>query len=147
MNSSMAGSRLAAELAGRLGVLSTLLRRSAGVEGVSPTVATVLSTLERDGAKRVSDLADIAQVAQPSMTALLRKLAQAGHVARGSDVQDQRVVTIAITDGGRALLEHIRAVRQAALDARLALLDPADRDMLAAAVPALDKLLDNWRKV
>ncbi len=138
---------LAAELAGRLGVLSSLLRRSAGVEGVSPTVATVLSTLERDGAKRVSDLADIAQVAQPTMTALLRKLAQAGHVARGSDTQDQRVVTIAITAEGRELLAHIRAVRQAALDARLTLLEPADRDRLAAAVPALDKLLDNWRKV
>ncbi|MGA8115135.1 MAG: MarR family transcriptional regulator [Actinocatenispora sp.] len=145
MQPTTAGTRLAAELAGRLGTLTTLLRRSVRT-GVSPTVATVLSTLERDGAKRVSDLADVAQVAQPTMTTLLRKLSEDGRVQRGTDANDQRVVTIAITDGGRDLLARIRSARQAALDVRLASLAPDERAALAAAIPALDTLLENWRE-
>lgn len=135
---------LAADLALRLGTLTTLLRRSAQL-GVSPTIATVLATLERDGAKRVSELAELAGVAQPTMTSLLRKLSEDGCVRRGTEAQDQRVVTIAVTDEGRDLLARVRAARRQALSARLARLDTAQRAALATAIPALDTLIDTWR--
>ncbi|HEY3507348.1 MAG TPA: MarR family transcriptional regulator [Actinocatenispora sp.] len=146
MNESIADSRLAGELSGRLGTLTHLLRREVDYAGVSPTLATVLSALDRDGPKRVSELADIAQVAQPTMTSHLRRLAADGTVARGADPRDQRVVTIELTDAGRELLDRLRTARRSALQRRLDTLDADDRAALAAAMPALDKLLGNWRK-
>ncbi|MEV0840706.1 MarR family transcriptional regulator [Actinocatenispora sera] len=137
---------LAAELAGRLGDLTHALRR-VGDHTASPTVAAVLATLERDGPKRVSELAQIARVAQPTMTGLLRRLVEEGTVVRGADPHDQRVVTIELTQAGRDTLRGIRRMRTAALASRLDQLDGADREALARAIPALDKLLDTWRKV
>lgn len=147
MNETTADSRLAGELSGRLGTLTHLLRREVDYAGVSPTLATVLAALDRDGPKRVSELAAIAQVAQPTMTSHLRKLAADGTVARGADPRDQRVVTIELTDAGRELLDRLRTARRSVLQRRLDTLDAADRAALAAAMPALDKLLGNWRKV
>ena len=137
---------LAAELAARLGDLTHALRRAVAAE-VSPTVATVLSLLDRDGPKRVSELAEVAQVAQPTMTGLLRRLSADGTVARGADPYDQRVVTIELTDAGRERLAGIRRMRTAALASRLRRLDATDRDALAHAVPAMGQLLEIWRKV
>jgi DNA-binding MarR family transcriptional regulator len=147
MKSTGLSSRLAVELSGRLGDLVQLLRREVRVGQVSPTGTTVLAALDSDGARRVSELADIAQVSQPTMTTLLRKLHEDGIVTRAADAHDQRVVLIELTDDGRELLTRRRAGRAEALDARLAALDRHDRDALAAAIPALDKLIDNWRKV
>lgn len=147
MNLTGTSDRLAAELAGRLGELTQALRREVQVGQVSPTLSAVLSTLERDGAKRVSELADIAQVSQPTMTTLLRRLGADGAVSRGTDPHDQRAVVIELTDAGRALLARVRAARESALADRLAGLEPADRDALAAAIPAIDRLLEHWRKV
>ncbi|GAA4216476.1 MarR family winged helix-turn-helix transcriptional regulator [Actinocatenispora rupis] len=147
MNSTAAVSQLAGELSGRLGTLTHLLRREIDYAGVSPTLATVLAALDRDGPKRVSELAEIAQIAQPTMTTHLRKLTADGTVTRGADPSDQRVVTIELTPAGRELLGRLRTARQSALQRRLDTLDADDRAALAAAIPALDKLLDNWRKV
>jgi DNA-binding MarR family transcriptional regulator len=147
MNSTRLSSRLAIELSGRLGDLVRLLRHEVRVGQVSPTATAVLVALDTDGSKRVSELADIAQVTQPTMTTLLRKLHDDGIVTRAADARDQRVVLIELTGDGRALLTRLRAGRAEALDARLAALDRRDRDALAAAIPALDKLIDNWRKV
>lgn len=147
MNSTGLSSRLAVELSGRLGDLVQLLRWEVRVGQISPTGTTVLAALDADGPKRVSELADIAQVSQPTMTTLLRKLHDDGIVTRAVDERDQRAVLIELTDDGRELLARRRASRAEALDARLAALDRRDRDALTAAIPALDKLIDNWRKV
>ena len=143
---SVATGELAAELAGRLGDLTHVLRRVVD-HSASPTVTAVLATLERDGPKRVSELAQVARVAQPTMTGLLRRLVEEGTVVRGADPHDQRVVTIELTQAGRDTLRGIRRMRAAALASRLDQLDSADREALARAIPALDKLLETWRKV
>ncbi|BCJ35315.1 MarR family transcriptional regulator [Actinocatenispora thailandica] len=143
---SVATEELAAELAGRLGDLTHALRRTVD-HAASPTVTAVLATLDRDGAKRVSELAEVARVAQPTMTALLRRLVEDGTVVRGADPHDQRVVTIELTEAGRDTLRSVRQQRTAALASRLDQLDGSDRAALAQAIPALDKLLLTWRKV
>jgi len=138
--------RLAHDLGERLALLTSLLRRDVRIGQISPTQALVLATLDRQGPKRVSELADIAHVAQPTMTTLLRKMADDGVVSRESDPDDQRAVLIGLTDAGRGLVRQVRAAREQLLDARLAGLAEADREAIARAIPALDKLLEIWRK-
>src|SRR5580700_11989256 len=66
---------------------------------ISLTSASTLATVDRTGPRRITDLAAIEGVAQPSMTALVNVLERAGLVERGQDPGDQRVVLVALTAG------------------------------------------------
>ncbi|MEW1957711.1 MarR family transcriptional regulator [Kineococcus sp. NPDC059986] len=94
---------------------SALTRGAAAVADgtrLSLTQARVLGTLHRDGPLRVSRLADLEGCAQPSMTGLVSRLADAGLVTRTTDPADARAVLVALTDEGRtALLANRRALR------------------------------------
>ncbi len=130
---------LANALGPRLARLVRVLIQEAG--GLSRTQLSVLATL-RDGPRRVTELAESERVAQPSMTALVSRLERAGWVTRGADPSDGRVVNVAITPAGIETLDRHTAARAAALAKRLEALAPEERDALAAALPALDKLID-----
>jgi len=130
---------LASELDARLIALWRAVGRR-GHGGLSRTAASVLAALRDGGPQRVTVLATAESVAQPSMTTLLSRLERDGLVARGPDPADARAVLATITAEGLERLSTIRAARAAVIEARLAELDPEDRDALAAAVPALAKL-------
>src|SRR4051812_15995512 len=130
-------------LAGALDARLIALWRTVGRTGrrdLSRTAASVLAALRDGGPQRVTALATAESVAQPSMTTLLSRLERVGLVERGSDPADARAVLVTITAEGLERLTTIRAARAAVIEARLAELDPADRDALAAAIPALAKL-------
>jgi DNA-binding MarR family transcriptional regulator len=104
-----------------------------------------LSTLGRTGPRRVTDLAFIERVAQPSMTALVSVLERSGLVMRRGDPADKRVALVALTPAGAELR---RSRRRAGADALVQLIDklPAEEAAaLASVVPALQHLreLDN----
>src|SRR3954468_14245768 len=65
--------------------------------GLSLTSATVLARLSEAGPQRVTDLASLELVAQPTMTALVGRLEARGLVARARDAADGRVVTVTLT--------------------------------------------------
>ena len=67
---------------------------------ISLTSASTLATVDRTGPRRITDLAAIEGVAQPSMTALVNVLERAGLVERGQDPGDQRVVLVTLTAAG-----------------------------------------------
>jgi DNA-binding MarR family transcriptional regulator len=75
------------------------------------------------------------------MTTQVRRLEDAGLVARTADPGDARAVRIRITDQGKRTLNAVRADRAAAIEPQLALLDPGDRQVLADAVEVLRQLL------
>jgi DNA-binding MarR family transcriptional regulator len=75
------------------------------------------------------------------MTQLVGRLAAAGLVARSADPDDGRVVYVHLTQEGRDLVAHRRAVRAERLSTLLARLSPADQDALASALPAIDALV------
>jgi DNA-binding MarR family transcriptional regulator len=107
---------------------------------VSLTSASTMSTLDRTGPLRLTELATIEGVAQPSMTALVTGLERSGYVERRPDPNDKRVVLVALTDAGRA---HMHARRQAGAQRFAVLVDrlsPEDVEALTAALPALDHL-------
>src|SRR5580700_9903097 len=64
---------------------------------LSLTSLSTLSTLERAGPRRITDLAVVEGVTQPSMTALVRVLERDGLVARRGDPGDGRVALVAAT--------------------------------------------------
>ena len=130
---------LAAALGPRVARLVRLLIIEAG--SVSRTQLSVLASL-RDGPHRVTALAELERVAQPSMTALVSRLEDAGWVTREPDPTDGRVVNVAITPAGLETLDRHTTARAEALAARLAALAPEERAALAAALPALDSLID-----
>ena len=75
------------------------------------------------------------------MTTLVVRLERDGLVERGGDPDDGRAVLVAITDEGLATLSRYSDARAAVLNARLATLSAADREAIAAALPALDRLV------
>jgi DNA-binding MarR family transcriptional regulator len=120
------------------GMLSVGLRR--GLGGMSLTSLSTLSTLNRTGPRRMTDLAVIEGVTQPAMTAVVRSLERSGLVERRADPADGRVSLIAITSSGA---EQIRIRRRAGAEAFEQLIEklPAkEAKSLIAALPALEHL-------
>jgi DNA-binding MarR family transcriptional regulator len=109
---------------------------------MSLTALSTLSTLDRSGPRRITDLATVEGVTQPSMTFLVRALERSEFVERRTDSADKRVVLVAITASGS---RYVRARRRAGAEAFALLIDklPADElEALAAASTALEHLLE-----
>jgi DNA-binding MarR family transcriptional regulator len=108
---------------------------------MSRTAASVLAMLRDHGPRRITEIAAGEAIAQPSATTLVARLERDGLVRREPDPADARAVRVHLTDEGRERLAAMRATRAAAMDERLAALEPEEREALAAALPALDKLI------
>jgi DNA-binding MarR family transcriptional regulator len=105
--------------------------------------ARLLATIEAHGEARIGDLAGVDHCSQPTMTTQVRRLEDAGLVTRTVDPGDARAVRIRITANGLSTLNAVRADRAAAIEPQLAMLEPADRQVLADAVEVLRRLLEN----
>ena len=105
--------------------------------------ARLLGTIEDRGSARISELAELDHCSQPTMTTQVRRLESAGLVARATDPEDARAVRIRITPEGSAMLARVRADRAAVIDPYVETLSDADREVLSAAVGALQRLVDD----
>ena len=141
-----AGETSLASAAAVYGLLATLLRRAP--RDISLTSLATLSTLNRTGTKRITELAAIEGVTQPSMTTLIASLERQGLVERGGDPNDKRVSLVSLTEAGREYMLHRRRAGTEALATLVSELPPDEAAALAAAVPALVRLrdLDNQQR-
>src|SRR5215469_11236996 len=144
MRATTRGMPAAAEVAAGLERLLNLVRRLSP-PGLSFTAGATLGTLERSGPCRLTALAASEGVTQPAMTQLVGRLAAAGLVARSADPDDGRVVYVHLTQEGRDLVAHRRAVRAERLATLLGRLSPGGQEALAAALPAIDALVSLLR--
>jgi len=143
----MDSSEVAAGLERLLGLIRWL-----SPPGLSLTAAATLTTLERSGPRRLTNLAADEGVTQPAMTQLVARLEASGLVERCADPDDGRVVRVQLTESGRDLVARRRAARADRLSGLLTALSPADQEALAAALPAInalasarrDTLTDDW---
>lgn len=135
---------LSAEVAAAVTEVSRLLLRE-GVH-VNRSALSVLATL-RAGPKRITDLAAAEYLTQPGMTTLVSRLEDEGWVERRPDAGDGRVVNVAITKAGVAMLEKALAARTAVLQKRIELLGPKEKQALAAAAAALQTLTQDRPEV
>jgi DNA-binding MarR family transcriptional regulator len=109
---------------------------------LSLTALSSLSTIDRTGPRRLTDLAVGEGVTQPSMSALVSQLERLGLVERQSDAQDGRVVRVAITRAGQEQLSTLRRVGAAVFDILLDKLESSEADSLRAALPTFDRMLE-----
>ena len=129
------------ELAARLDDVVVGLRQlTSSRTQLSLTAAATLATLQRSGPARLTELAAAEGVSQPSMTALITRLAGQGLVHRAADPSDGRAVVLSLTDAGADLLTRRRTERAARLAGPLDDLHDDDVARIAAALPALARL-------
>ena len=105
--------------------------------------ARLLSTIDAHGDARICDLATVDHCSQPTMTTQVRRLEDAGLVARAIDPGDARAVRIRITAEGLHTLNQVRADRASAIEPQLAKLESRDRHTLVDAVAVLRRVLDD----
>ncbi|WP_426513942.1 MarR family winged helix-turn-helix transcriptional regulator [Dactylosporangium sp. McL0621] len=132
-------------LANSLERVVSLLRRLAPADQVSLSKAAVLRTLDVHGPCRISELAAREGITQPAMTQLVSRLEQDGYAERRSWADDARVVMVHLTEDGAEVLRRRRDTRARLLAGLADRLDPADRAALAAALPALDRLVTTYQ--
>ncbi|POM25092.1 MarR family protein [Actinomadura rubteroloni] len=135
----MTDREIAETLNRRLRDMVLTLRRITADQEITSQQTSVLGSLA-DGPRRMTDLAAEHGVRLPTMTAQVNRLERDGRVVRGRDGADARVVTVELTPRGRDGLRDARERRVALLAERVAALSAADRDALAAALPALGRL-------
>lgn len=87
--------------------------------GLSVLEWRVLATLADNDAMSVGLLARRAATKQPTLTRLLDRMAQQGHVERGEHGQDRRLTLVRVTPAGRVLA--CKLVEQAKAQQRVAL--------------------------
>jgi DNA-binding MarR family transcriptional regulator len=135
--------RLAQELRAFTGKLKRRLRDQADAGDLTPSQTTVLLRLESDGPATTSSLARAEGMRPQSMGAVIGALEAAGLVAGAPDPADGRQTLLSLTERCREWLAHGRAARQdwlsRTIDARLS---PEEQEQLAAALPLLDRLIE-----
>ena len=119
-----------------------MLRRHFAQAEITVSQARTLSTLAKRGPQRLTDLALVEQVAQPSMSALIARLEIHGLVERRPDPGKPRTTLISITEEGLELWRSIVALRSKLLAAGLMFLSVSERAALRAALPALEHLVE-----
>jgi DNA-binding MarR family transcriptional regulator len=130
-------------VAGRLLSHAALLTRLIAnqVPGpVSRTEAGVLYTLA-GAPRRITELAELEGLAQPTMTLLLQRLEQRGWVKRERHPDDGRVVLVSVTEAGKAMLDEYRAQVAVAVRADVEAMSDEQIEALEAATHTLRSLI------
>lgn len=113
--------------------------------GMSAARLSVLSVLVFGGSRTVTELADVEQVAAPTMTRLLQGLERDGYVRRRRSEADGRVVRVSATTKGRRALEAGRRNRVRRLEEVTGALSRSGGAAVDAAITALEAALATVR--
>ena len=136
------------ELAARLRlVLNRLARRLRNQTpgDLSPSLTSALVTIELRGPITLGKLAESERVTPPSVTRMVATLERLGLVRREADPGDRRVARVSLTAEGSRTVLRTRTRKTAYLAKRLHKLDESERALLRAALPVLERLLEDDR--
>jgi DNA-binding MarR family transcriptional regulator len=131
---------VSSELLPRAALLTRLLVRQLGGE-LSRTEIGLLKTLG-GGSRRITELAELEGLAQPTVTILIKQLEEKGLVTRTRQSGDGRVVLADLTEGGNVALEDYRRRLRAVLGGYLAEIADEQVAALATATETLAQLVD-----
>jgi DNA-binding MarR family transcriptional regulator len=128
------------ELLPRAALLTRLLVRQLGGQ-LSRTELGLLKTLD-DGSRRITELAELQGLAQPTTTILIKQLEERGLVTRTRQSADARVVLVSLTESGNAALEAYRGKLRTVLGGHLSEISDEQVEALAAATETLSQLVE-----
>jgi DNA-binding MarR family transcriptional regulator len=135
---------IAQDLRSLVSKLKRRLRDQADVGDLTPTQASVLLRLEKDGAMTTSSLARAESMRPQSMGTVIAALEAAGFVRGAADPDDGRQTILSITESCRKWIEEGRAARQDWLSRTIeARLSSEEQDHLLSAVKLLQRLADD----
>jgi DNA-binding MarR family transcriptional regulator len=133
---------LAAELRALIGKLKRRLREQADPGDLTPSQASVLLRLERDGPATASSLARAEGVRPQSMGSVIVPLETAGLLRRAPDPNDGRQTILSLTDACQKWIREGRAARQDWMSRTIqARLSAEEQEKLGAAVELLKRLV------
>jgi DNA-binding MarR family transcriptional regulator len=132
------------ELLPQAAILTRLVFRDLG-GGLSRTEVGLLRTVS-EGPRRITELAELEGLAQPTMTILIKRLEQQGLVKRERRSEDGRVVLVDITQQGRVALQDYRQQMSEAIGAYLSAMSAEQVDELAAATKTLAQFVTAVRQ-
>jgi DNA-binding MarR family transcriptional regulator len=130
---------VASQLLPRAALLTRLLVRELG-EQVSRSEVGVLNTLTA-GPRRITELAEVEGLAQPTVTLLVKRLEEKGMVRRERHPDDGRVVVVSVTDRGVQAFEVFRERAAAVLHVYLEDFSDEQIHALAEATETLAELV------
>jgi DNA-binding MarR family transcriptional regulator len=134
--------RIAADLLPRASQLTRLVVRRATATGggLARTEGGILRTLS-EGRRRITEIAELEGLAQPTTTALIKRLEEQGLVTRDRDADDGRVALISLTPEGAAALDEFRRRYRGALAERLQVMSDEELAELDGASRVLGRLI------
>ncbi len=136
---------VASHLLSRAALLVRLLLKQVRNREISRSEGAVLSVLS-DGPRRITELAELEGLAQPTMTLLIKRLEESGWVSREGMPEDGRVVIVSITETGRTVLEAFRAHLLTALRTDLEALSDEQLAALHEATETLGSFVDGLQQ-
>ncbi|GAA2894335.1 MarR family transcriptional regulator [Actinoplanes cyaneus] len=142
----MSGESRGSQLLPVLAQLVRFLRQLEGPDNPSSVALAVLRRLSEEGPARVTDLARMTRASQPGMTQLVGRMEKSALVRRVPDPTDGRGVLVEVTEEGRAVVIRTLAHYATTLDHLFDELEPADRDAIVQALPALERLAQAGQK-
>jgi DNA-binding MarR family transcriptional regulator len=134
---------VAADLRPVLLRLARELRKETEQLGVTARQTTLLWLVKRSPGLSLAELAAEEGISPPAMSGHVDRLERAGLLERERSSDDRRRVGLKLTDDGQRLLRRVRARRTTWLADRLRTLEPAELDVIEAAVPALLRLVEH----
>ncbi len=126
--------------------ISRHLRAVDASSALTPTQASLLSTVARGGRVGLSELSELEGVDPPTLSRAVSRLEEQGLFRRLPDPDDRRAATVEATAAGKRLQRRLRAARADSLRARLAELGEDERSLLHEALPALEAVADALKR-
>jgi DNA-binding MarR family transcriptional regulator len=117
-------------------------RYLANTFGLTGPQLVCLRAVGRQGALAPSELAKRVALSQATVTGIVDRLAARQLVTRTRDERDRRLVTVAITDAGRLLLDQAPSPLQEKFSERLRALSPEERMIMRLTLNKIVRMMD-----
>jgi DNA-binding MarR family transcriptional regulator len=141
----------AAELLVAIGAVRRAARRAVRTAPYAEPLPPARSELLRLAARRpgigVAEAAAELRLAPNSVSTMVSKLTEDGLLSRDRGATDGRSVRLTVTDAGAARIEQWRDIRTDLAGRALERLTQADREAIAAAIPALTRLASHMEEL
>jgi DNA-binding MarR family transcriptional regulator len=122
--------------------LARQLRRETHSLGVSSGQVSLLIGIKNQPGITAAELAEREHISAPGMSGHLVRL-EAAQLIRRERASDRRRIGLYLTDEGQRVLRSVKKRRTTWLAGRLEHLSEADRAAIDAALPALERLLED----